>query len=141
MNTTIYLASYGDFNNYQLLETICNYFTKNINHDDIIFFAPLGGKNGDIICRNYVVKNKLNHTFFKPSQLNKPNILQECNHAIVFNNGKSKGINISIKILPKHIKGKIIEVHTNLNKLSVYQIGKDIIDKHYFIENDTLKLI
>lgn len=140
MNTNIYLASYGDFDNYQLLKIICNYFTKNINHDDITVFAALGGKNGDIICRNYIIKNNLKHEFLKPSQLDKPNILQKCNHAIVFNNGKSKGINISLKLLPRYISGKIVEVHTNINEMSIYQFEKDIINKHYSIKNGKLNL-
>ena len=74
------------------------------------------------------------------SDFKKPNILQKCNHAIVFNNGKSKGINISLKLLPRYISGKIVEVHTNINEMSIYQFDKDIINKHYSIENGKLNL-
>jgi hypothetical protein len=140
MNTTIYLASCGDFGNYELLKLICNYFTQNIKHDDITFISPLGGKNCDIICRNYIIKNNLNHIFLKPSQMDKEDNLQRCNHAILFNNGRSKGINISLKIIPIHIHGKIVEVHTNLNKLTIYQLGKEPITKSYSISNNMLKL-
>ena len=140
MNTTIFLASYGDFDNYELLKLICDYFIQNIKHDDVIFIAPLGGKNGDIICRNYIVRNNLNHTFLKPNQMVKENNHQRCNHAILFNNGKSKGIKASLRIIPRHIHGKIVEVHTNLNKLTVYQLGKKPITKSYSISNNILKL-
>lgn len=141
METIIYLASYGDFSDTKLLKLICDYFTKNISHDDIKFIAPLGGKNGDIICRNYVVLNDLKHEFLKPSQMDKPNVLEQCNHAILFNNGISKGIQISLKTLPLYVRGKIVEVHTNTNKLSIYQFGKEPITKSYAIDNNVLKLI
>ncbi len=140
MEKTIYLASYGEFNDVKLIELICNYFTKNINHENVRFIAPLGGKNGDIVCRNYVIKNKFKHLFFKPSKMDKPDVLEQCDHAILFNNGMSKGINIHLKTLPKFIKGKIVEVHTNNNSLSIYQFNKEFITKKYCIENDNFIL-
>lgn len=141
MNTTIFLASYGNFDNYKLLELICDYFTKNIKHDDIKFIAALGGKNGDIICRNYIVRNNIKHTFLKPSQMCKEDNLQQCNHAILFNNGESKGIKTSLRTIPKYIRGKIVEIHTNLNELTVYQLGREPITKSYSVSNGILKLI
>ena len=137
---TIYLTSYGDFDDSNLLKLICNYFTQNIARDEIRIIAPLGIKNGDVICRNYVVKNNLNHIFLKPSQMDKPENLKQCNHAILFNNGISKGIDISLKVIPRYIHGKIVEVHTNTNKLSIYQPDKDPITKSYSISNNVLKL-
>ena len=137
---TIYLTSYGEFNDSNLLKLICNYFTQNIPHDEIRIIAPLGIKNGDITCRNYAIKNNLNHTFLKPSQMNSAENLQQCNHAILFNNGKSKGIGICLKLVPRHIRGKIVEIHTNSNKLSIYQLGKEPITKSYSITNNVLKL-
>ena len=138
--TNIYLTAYGDFNDQKLLKLICNYFTKNINKNELQFISALGGKNGDIICRNYIIHNDIKHKFLKPSQMDKSNTLEQCDHAILFNNGKSKGIGISLKLLPYHIKGKIIEVHTNLNQLSVYQLDKDIITKHYSINGNRLEI-
>ena len=137
---TIYLTSYGDFDNSKLLKLVCDFFMQNISHADINVIAPLGIKNGDIICRNYVIKENLNHTFLKPSQMDKAENLQQCNHAILFNNGKSKGIKMSLNIITKYIRGKIVEIHTNLNELTVYQLGKEPITKSYSISNNTLKL-
>jgi len=141
MNTVIYLASFGDFNDYKFLKLLCDFFTKNLNNNDIEFIAPMGGKSGDITCRNYIIKNNFKHTFLKPSQMDKPNVLMNCTHAILINNGESRGIDIHLKALPRFIKGKIVEVHTNKNEITIYQIGKEIISKKYFIENNILKLM
>ncbi len=140
MKNVIYLASFGEFEDSKLLKMICDFFIKNLKNEDIEFIAPFGGKNGDIICRNYIIKNNFKHLFFKPSQIDKPDVLINCNHAILINNGKSKGIDIHLKILPKYIKGKIVEVHTNKNELSIYQLDKEIITKKYNIENNIFTL-
>lgn len=142
MEKTIYLTACGNFSDYRLLELICGFFIKNISHDNITFIAPLGGKNGDKICRLYVLKHKFKHIFLKPKEMDKKETLKKCDNAILFNNGHSKGIAISLGLLSKHITGKIVEVHQNIKELSVYSFDSEekIITKKYSIENNNLKL-
>ena len=122
----LYLGSCDELSSKEVIYGVCDYFTRDINHDDLFIYAPHGIQNGDIICRNYAISKNIKHEFLKPLEMSTKEIIEQCDYAIVFNShrptdaGHSNGVDVTLGDLSKYIKNKIIEVHLNYKGITIY---------------------
>ena len=56
MNTSIYLAAYKDFNDYELLKIVCDKITSTCDKENTTFFVTTG-ECGDNTCMKYAKEN------------------------------------------------------------------------------------
>jgi hypothetical protein len=135
--TNIFLASCHALIDQEIVNAVCDYFINdkfNLNRNDLFFFSTLGIQLGDDLCKHYIDVNHFPRQLLRPLVLGEPRVMSECDYAIVFNThldedgGHSNGVQNSLPKLVTNIKKKIVEVHLNMNSISVY----DCENKHTY---------
>lgn len=122
----LYLGSCDELSSKEVIYGVCDFFTKNIDYNDLFIYASLGIQDGDINCRNYAIENSVGYEFLKPLEMRTKEIMEQCDYAIVFNShrptddGHSNGVDVALGDLARYIKTKIVEVHLNYKGITVY---------------------
>lgn len=130
----IYIAAYKEFGDYKILKKVCDYFLQNLNKDEVLFYASTG-ESGDNTCMKYVRDNEYKYIDWIPQKKGKNRseeklkVIENSNHSILVHNGSSVGISIAIRHCAKNVKGKIVVIYPDKDKLFVYQLGKKIKEK------------
>lgn len=133
----IFLAACHELIDQKIVSGVCDYFINskfNLDRDNLFFFSTLGIQLGDDLCKHYISVNHFPRQLLRPLELGEPRVMQECDYAIVFNThkdsdgGHSNGVQRSLPNLVTNIKKKIVEVHLNVNSISVY----DCENKHKY---------
>ena len=129
----LYLGSCDELSSREVIYGVCDFFTRNLNRDDLLIYAPLGIQNGDIICRNYAVSRNIKHIFLKPREMSQKEIMEQCDYAIVFNShrntdaGHANGVDATLGDMGRYIKTKIVEVHLNYNGITIHDCAQRVL--------------
>jgi hypothetical protein len=132
----IFIGSCHELISKKIITGVCDYFINkfNLNRDDLFFISPLGIQLGDDLCKSYIDSNHFPRQLLRPLTMAEPRVMIECDYAIVFNShrdtdgGHSNGVALSLRNLVTSIKNKVVEVHLNMNSISVY----DCENKHKY---------
>ena len=124
----IFIGSCHELIEQKIVTGVCDYFINkfNLNRDDLFFISPLGVQLGDDLCRHYIDSNHFPRQLLRPLAMAEPRVMQECDYAIVFNShrdtdgGHYNGVALSLPNLVVNIKNKVVEVHLNINSISLY---------------------
>ena len=125
---SIYLGSCHELIEQRIIDGVCDFFINrfNIKNGGLHFISTQGNEPVDVMCLNYIDKNHYSRELYRPLEQSKPSIMQKCEYAIVFNShrktdfGHANGVDFTLGSLATNIKRKVIEVHLNLNSISVY---------------------
>ena len=126
--TKIYLGSCHELIDQKIIDGVCDFFIKEygLDKNDLFFYSTNGIELGDVLCLNYLNKNDFPRKLLRPLDPSRRSIMTQCDYSILFNShrktdaGHANGVTYSLPDLAMNIRKKIIEVHLNINSISVY---------------------
>ncbi len=130
--TNIYMAAYKDYADYDLLKTVCDRITSDMDKNDVTFFVTTG-ESGDNTCTKYAADNGFRivdwfpdeqfmplkeetrqnghwKEFYNALKTQKSEFISKADHVILVSDydAKNNGIGYAIRLASKH--GKTISV-------------------------------